>query len=131
MKNHILALCAVVALSFGVGLGTVSVANACDGNPNCPCNHKGGKQAGGAADAKATQVSLTGTVEGFACPMAAKHDCTGYALVVGETRHMIKKAEKGPELVAKAKGGKTKVKVKGTQAGEFLTVASYEITPKS
>ncbi len=92
----------------------------CDGKPHAANHaHKA---------AKAKKVSLVGTVVSVGCPMeAAEKACTGAALVVGEEQHMIKTAGKGKELATKTKDTNKTVKVTGTKAGEYLTVAAYQI----
>ncbi len=124
MKKSMLFLLGALALAFGLSFS--STAAACDkGDGHCDC----AKKAQAAADAaKPTQVALEGRVESFGCAMeAAKMECTGAALVVGDQKHLIKKGKKGVELVKKAKGSDKLVKVSGTQQGQFLTVASYSI----
>jgi len=133
MTKAILTLGAALALSIGVA---ATPAQACDGDKACDCNHgaKGekagahhGKTARVAAKAKAQKVSLEGKIVTSGCPMeAAKAECTGAALVVGDTEYMIKKGGKGAELVTKAKDTDKVVKVSGTKAGEYLTVAAYQ-----
>jgi hypothetical protein len=113
--------------AVALSLGSVGVASACEGSSSCECAH-GKDKAAAAKTAKAEAVVLEGTVVSFGCPMeAAKQGCTGAALVVGETRHLIKRGGKGGELVTKAKDSEKVVKVSGTKAGDFLTVKSFEI----
>jgi hypothetical protein len=115
MKKLALSLVAVVALI----LSAHSPASACD-------DHKNAKQAAGAP--KVQTVSFEGKVVTSGCPMeAAKKDCTGTSLVVGESQHLIRKAKKGTELANKAKDTDKVVKVTGTQQGEYLTVTGYQI----
>ena len=117
MKKTLLA--ALTALTLG--LGFASGADAC---PHCD-HGKGGKQA---AAAKAETVALEGKIESYGCEMrAAKMQCTGAALVVGEAKHPIRKARKGVALVRAGKGTDKTFKVTGSKQGEFLTVDSFEI----
>jgi hypothetical protein len=115
MKKLALSLVAALALAFAA----VPVASACD-------DEKG--HATTAANTKPQTVALEGKVVSVGCPMeAAKAECTGAALVVGETKHPIKTARKGKELASKARDTDKVVKVTGTTSGEYLTVASYQI----
>jgi hypothetical protein len=107
----------VLALALGPLALAASPASACD-------EHKKTQAAAG----KAEKVALEGKVVTVGCPMeAAKKDCTGAALVVGETKHPIKNGSKGRELASKVKDTDKQVKVTGTQEGEYLTVSSYQI----
>jgi hypothetical protein len=123
MKKAGLFLATVVALVLGLSAG--ATAWACDREGSaCDCAKKHAPE----GETQAVQVSLEGKVESYGCQMkAAKLECTGAALVVGEKKHFIKKAKKGEELVKKAKGTDKVVKVSGTKQGEFLTVSSFEI----
>src|SRR5262245_42163524 len=108
MKKTLLA--SVAALALSLGLSFVSPAAAC---PGCDCPHKKEAQAAQtkAGKAKTQEVSLEGKVQGYGCPIEAeKQECTGAVLVVGEKKHFIKKADKGTELVQKAKGSDKLVK---------------------
>jgi hypothetical protein len=123
MKKLALSLVAVLGLYLSP-LSTVSTASACDGETG----HTAAAPAAKTGVQKVSQVSLEGKVVTAGCPMeAAKANCTGVALVVGETKHPIKKAAKGSELAGKAKDTDKLVKVTGTQEGELLTVTGYEI----
>jgi hypothetical protein len=114
-----LALSLVAAL--GLYVSTLPIASACDGE-------KGHTATAPAAKTAVQKVSLEGKVVTTGCPMeAAAQNCTGTSLVVGETKHPIKKSKKGSELSTKAKDTDKLVKVTGTQEGEFLTVTGYEI----
>jgi hypothetical protein len=146
MKKTILTLGGALSLVLGAAAGS---ALACDkhskaeAKADCDCPHKAGATAaktgttsgttsgtktGTTAGATTEKVALEGTIVSFGCPMeAAKQACTGAALVVGDTKHMIKKAGKGGEVVSKAKDTNKVVKVTGTKAGDFLTVSAYEI----
>jgi hypothetical protein len=120
MKKLSLSLVAVLGLYLSP-LSTLSTASACDGET-------GHSAAAPAAKTGVQKVSLEGKVVTAGCPMeAAKANCTGVALVVGETKHPIKKSAKGSELAGKAKDTDKLVKVTGTQEGELLTVTGYEI----
>ena len=126
MKKLALSLVAVVSLTLS-GLALSGTASACDGDKNA--GHAGKETTTAtAAGGKAQTVSLEGKVVTSGCPIeAAKQDCTGTSLVVGETSHPIRKAKKGNELAGKAKDTDKVVKVTGTQQGEYLTVSEYQI----
>ncbi len=117
MKKTILTVAGTLALALGA-LGP-RAASACD-------EHKKGTNA---AKAEAGEkVALEGKVVTMGCPMeAAKKQCTGAALVVGETKHLIKKSGKGSALVSKTRDTDKTVKVTGTAKGEYLTVSAFEI----
>jgi hypothetical protein len=118
MKKMILSLAGALGLAFAYPVP----ASACD--TGCDCD----KAAHAKDEGKAQKVALEGTVVSFGCPIQAeKKQCTGAALVVGDQKHLIKKAQKGSELVTKAKDSKRVVKVTGTKQGEFITIASYSI----
>lgn len=135
MNKTLLAFSGALALA----LGTIAAgpARACDdhdkkGKADCACPH-GDKKATHAAKTGKTgktaeKVALEGTIVTFGCEMqAAQKECTGAALVVGEDKHLIKKAAKGSELVGKTRDSNKLVKVTGTKSGHFLTVSTYEI----
>jgi hypothetical protein len=125
MKKLALSLVAVLGLYLSP-LSTVSTASACDGETGHTAAAPAAKA--GVQKTGVQKVSLEGKVVTAGCPMeAAKANCTGVALVVGETKHPIKKAAKGSELAGKAKDTDKLVKVTGTQEGELLTVTGYEI----
>jgi hypothetical protein len=119
MKKLAFALVTIVGL---VSLAQAP-ASACDGDK------AEAKHAATQADTgKVQTVSLEGKVVTTGCPIeAARVECTGTSLVVGETKHPIRKAKKGGELAGKAKDTDKVVKVTATQQGEFLTVTDYEI----
>src|SRR5262245_42136251 len=107
MKKTLLGIAGALALLVGASAGPAAAG---EGKP-CP-------EAKAAKTGKAQKVSLEGTVVTYGCEMeAAKQECTGAALAVGERRHLIKKAGKGSELVGKAKDTNKIVKVQGTKAG--------------
>lgn len=114
-----------LALVFGF---FAAPAAACDGDCECPHGKDKAAHNKTAKVEKTEKVAWEGTVVSFGCPMKAeKAQCTGAALVVGESKHLIKKAGKGRDLVAKAKDTSKVVKVSGTKRGEFLTVNAYAI----
>src|SRR5262245_59784753 len=124
MTKAILTLGA--ALACAIGVATPAHACDCDHGDKAGAHH-GKTEAKAPAKPKALKVSLEGKIVTTGCPMeAAKSECTGAALVVGETEYMIKKGGKGVELVTKAKDTDKVVKVNGTKAGEYLTVATYQ-----
>jgi hypothetical protein len=110
MKKALVALVGVFSLTLAFAGSTVF---ACDGDGKCACQH--GKQKAAAAKAvKTSTVSLQGRVVSFGCQMEAdRQECTGAALVVGDKKHLIKKAGKGAELVSKSKDDDKVVKVSG------------------
>ncbi len=119
MKKLVLSLAAVASLSLGA-----LTANACDCDKSKEANHT----AHASPVAKAEKVCLEGKVVTTGCPLeAAAAQCTGVSLVVGEEKHMIKKARKGQDLAKQAKDTDKVVKVTGSKKGEFLTVESFEI----
>jgi hypothetical protein len=122
MKKLALSLVAVASLAL-----SVAPASACDGDKEAA--HAGKETTTAKAGAAKIQtVSLEGRVVTSGCPIeAAKQDCTGTSLVVGETSHPIRTAKKGRELAGKAKDTDKIVKVTGTQQGEYLTVDQYQI----
>ena len=123
MKKLALSLGAVAGLAFC----TVPLASACDDDKNAAHAGKATTTAN-AGGAKVETVSLEGKVVTSGCPIeAAKQECTGTSLVVGETSHPIRTAKKGRELAGKAKDTDKIVKVTGTQQGEYLTVDQYQI----
>ena len=121
MNKLVLSLVAVLGL-FATSMS--APASACDGEKNAATP----THAAAPATAKVETVSLEGRVVTSGCPLeAAKANCTGTSLVVGETRHPIKKSAKGSELASKARDTDKLVKVTGTSDGDFLTVTGYQI----
>jgi hypothetical protein len=130
MKKLALSLVAVGALAGALVFSGSTPASACDGEKNAA--HAGSAAAAPvAADTaagKVQTVSLEGKVVTTGCPIeAAKQDCTGTSLVVGEAKHPIRRAKKGVELAGKAKDTDKLVKVSGTQEGDYLTVTNFQI----
>jgi hypothetical protein len=120
MKKLAIAFASALALV----LAAASPVEACDGKGHCDCDHAASVKTAG----KTEKVSLEGTVITFGCQMTAeKKQCTGAALVVGETKHLIKKGKKGTELASKARDTNKTVKVTGTKQGDFLTVDKFQI----
>jgi hypothetical protein len=108
------------SLTFAVA----PAARACDGDKSCDCEHAQAAKAKGGG--KLQKVALEGKVITYGCQIsAAEKQCTGAALVVGETKHMIKKSKKGSAL-AKARDTEKTFKVTGSTQGEFLTVDQFE-----
>lgn len=120
MKKLVLSLAALVSLS----VGSLS-AQACDCDKSKEANHTAHNTT---PSGKAEKVNLEGKVVTVGCPLEADAaQCTGVVLVVGEEKHMIKKARKGQDLARKAKDSDKVVKVTGSKKGEYLTVESFEI----
>lgn len=113
------------ALAFAsLGFAFAPTARACDGDKNCPCEQVQAAKA--KAGGKTQKVALEGKVITYGCQIsAAEKECTGAALVVGETKHMIKKTKKGSAL-AKSRDTEKTFKVTGSTQGEFLTVEQFQ-----
>lgn len=125
MKMQKLALFLVAIVGLLVSAHTP--ASACDGEKEAAHAARATTATAGQAG-KMQTVSLEGKVVTTGCPIeAARNECTGTSLVVGETKHPIRKAKKGGELAGKAKDTDKVVKVTATQQGEYLTVTDYQI----